>query len=220
MPRITLTSPRIGLRCSFRSSPKQEDDPRLDAIEAIQFQEHRSANQLGLHSDDTSVVRLARLVRDNISGNIDPYLQGFNRWLPVVDGPKLKARCQNVESLQDEAFSGLLIVCMLLSRVSVQNPAHAVVEGNHELYLKLVASHAALLTRGLRSLEVLQSKVLLALYEHLQANHMAAVGTLASAAAIAKTLGLFDWHCASEPEAIFLVLEEQRVACCLYVLER
>lgn len=166
------------------------------------------------------VLRLARAVCDDISGNIEPYLEGFNRWLPVIDGPALKARIQDIEARPDEEFSTLLMACTLLSRISRPNLSESDVEGNHRLYMTLIVSHAILFSRGAKSFDILQSKILLAFYEHLQANRAAAVGTLSSAAATAQAMGLFRWHCLAEPGMISLRDEMQRVLCCLYILER
>lgn len=208
------------MNCSFESALASEELSPLHTVDIIQLQGGHSTDPLGFHFDGSVAVRLAHSVRDNILGHIGPYLEGFNKWLPVVDGSVLNARSQDAESSQDEAFCVLLLVCMLLSRVSRPNLDEAGIQGNHELYLTLTVSHATLLSRGFKSLDILQSKILLAFYEHLQANHIAAVGSLGSAAAIAKAMGLFSWHCQLEPEAISIENDGQREVCCLYILER
>lgn len=215
-----LTQFRIGLKCSFESSPAYEEQSPPHMLDMIQIPGGHPNAPLGLRFNNSIVFRLAQSVRNNISGDIGPYLEGFNKWLPVIDGSALNARFRNPESFQDEAFCVLLLTCTLLSKVSRPNLDEADIQGNHELYLTLAVSHANLLSKGVKTLSILQSKILLALYEHLQANHMAAMGTLGSAAAITTGMGLFRWHCQVEPEMISIESEEQRVVCCLYVLER
>ena len=70
------------------------------------------------------------------------------------------------------------------------------------------------------SLMILQAKTLMALYEHLQGNHIAAIGTISSASASAKAMGYFQWHCRGLPNSIEIDKEGERVTCCLYTLER
>lgn len=173
------------------------------------------------HFDGRSIITFARSAVDNLADSIGPYLEGFNKWLPVVDASDLEARCRNADPSGDETLPTLVLACVLLSRVSTLNPDDIDTHGNHQLYLMLTTSHTSLLSRGeVTSLCLLQSKILLALYEHLQDNRIAVLGTLASAAAMAEDMGLFRWHCRTKPEAISIDTAEYRVVCCLYVLER
>lgn len=215
--------PSVGLRCSFESLPGNEETPppSLRDVQIITPLHHRiSTDPLGHYFEDGFAVRLARSLRPDFPGHIEAYLEGLNKWLPVVDDSVLTSRCGDPLAYQDEAFCALLLTCMLLSRVSRPRVLDEACIGNHELYLTITVSHASLLSKGVKSLDIVQSKILLAFYEHLQANHVAAVGSLSSAAAVAGAIGLFRWHCKADSGPIFVDIQGQREVCCLFVLER
>ena len=178
------------------------------------------AGLLGPRYDETMVIRIARYACDNLSDSIEPYLGGLNKWLPVIDGLALKTRVLADQTFRDEGFCSLLVACALLSRISMPQISDSEVEGNNELYMALIMSHAAMSSRGFVSLDTLQSRILLALYEHLQANYTAAIGTLSSAVGITKVMGILRWHCLADQRMISLADEKQKTLCCLYILER
>lgn len=206
---------RVGLKCSFSSSTPCEEQPRADTLRI-----RLPADLLEPGYDETMVIRIARYSCGNMSDNIEPYLGGLNKWLPVIDGLALKTRVRADQTFRDEGFCSLLVACALLSRISRPQIIESEVEGNNELYMTLIMSHAAMSSRGFMSLDMLQSKILLALYEHLQANYTAAVGTLRSAVGIAKVMGILRWHCLADQRMISLADETQKTLCCLYILER
>lgn len=212
-----LTWSSIGLKCSFTSLAAREGQPYNGTV---QTNVRREADLLGPRSGETAVANIARFLMDKLACHVDPYLEGFNMWLPVVDGSTLKARARVQEALEDERFSTLLVTCALLSRISRPKLSEPDVKENQGLYMALIISHTSMSSKGSRSMDVLQSKILLALYEHLQADQVAAVGTLSSAVEIARAMGIVQWHCMAEHRTIFLGSEDHRTLCCLYVLER
>lgn len=223
-PQLTDTYTRssVGLKCSFELLPPiNERPPRRNTLAPVPFQGRLFTVHSRFDFSDRAITLLARSAADDFPDNIKPYLEGLNKWLPVVDGSDLEAaRCQNATSFEDETFPALFLACVLLSRISTLNPVDVDTQGNRELYLMLTTSHTSLLSRGVTSLYLLQSKILLALYEFLQDNRIAVLGTLASAAAMVDTMGLFCWHCQTKPDVISIDIAEYRVVCCLYVLER
>lgn len=214
---------RVGLKCSFEEGAFNQttyDQLQISPLDDLVAMPDSFPICSGLALDDNAIFRLAASVCDDISSNISPYIEGFNKWLPVIDGPALIARSQDDNSLRDPAFSTLLVACVLLSKVSKPKANANVFLRNQELYLTLIVSLSSLISRGIINLDILQAKILLALYEHLQANYIAAVGTLGSAASIAKMMGYFRWQCQTGPGITSMDNEISRVTCCLYILER
>ncbi|KIX01503.1 uncharacterized protein Z518_09229 [Rhinocladiella mackenziei CBS 650.93] len=234
---------RIGLKCSIEQNTEEDREqassehhfrpgdshwsPIVTAVGAADMStactyprsEYPPVWFQDLWRSSTSLDILPSVQRD-VAGNIDPYFKSFNKWLPVVDASSLYRRCDDLPSSQDAEFSILLLTCVLLARVSQPSRADDK-QQNDGLYMTISLSLTSLTSKGSLSLEMLQAEILLALYEHLDANHVAAAATIASAAVIAGNLGLFQWQCQAVPSQRVLVDEEMcRVAWCLYILER
>ena len=214
---------RVGLKCSFEEgalSKTTYDQLRMFPLNDLLRRPDGFPIRSCLGLDDNTIFRLTASVRGDISSNISPYLEGFNKWLPVIDGQALIARSRDDNSFKDPAFSTLLLACALMSEISKPKVNVSALQENQELYLTLIVSLSSLISRGITNLDILRAKILLALYEHLQANYVAAVGTIGSAVSIAKMMGYFRWHCQAGPGITSMDDEIPRVTCCLYILER
>lgn len=231
---------RVGLKCSLEQSA-EDSNPYIRSQRPSASCSTPQSSTVAAATGDTSAVHQYPQSRAYIADfrdvrkicldilmsagsdsarNMDPYFQSFNKWLPIVDTTSFYQRRGEPPESWDVAFTTLQLSCMLLSRICPPFTPDDQLNGE-DLYLSINLSLTSLTSNGDRSLEVLQAKILLALYEHLKTNHAAAVGTIASAAVIAGNLGLLQWQCRPNPKERDLADKGMhKIAWCLYILER
>ena len=159
-------------------------------------------------------------IQGDIPGSILPYFESFNKWLPVLEYSDLFPQCEQEDLPNDPGTSTLLLACALLSQMVTARPEASRAPQKQHLYMVLNVVFTSAISTGSFSLQLLQAKILLSLYEHLDANHIGAAASLCSAAAIAQELRIIPWHCRKKVDISSLANNELRAAICLYVLER
>ncbi|KIW96596.1 LOW QUALITY PROTEIN: uncharacterized protein Z519_01987 [Cladophialophora bantiana CBS 173.52] len=194
--RAVLMIERVGLKCSLEHSTEGSDThngnqhssasgcPRQNSIVAAPIEDTSAVYQdtlsrvypagFGGFGNIVDFLDILPSAGHNVAGDVEPYFQSFNKWLPVVDERCFYQRYDDPTNPPDQAFRTLQLACVLLSRISPPFTA-ADQPRSKELYVLINLSVIRLVSNGGSSLEVLQAKILLALYEHLTANHIAAV---------------------------------------------
>lgn len=114
------------------------------------------------------------------------FFAGIHQWLPILSPKKIQQRLRDTASSFDVHFSLLVLSIKLL----VTSPISLTQVIEYPLYLRVKEIASELETRGLVSLELLQSLTLLCVYEIGHGLHPAAFIQVSRVARLAMLMGL------------------------------
>ena len=126
--------------------------------------------------------------RGTIDIFISTYFETFHRSLPIIGQDSFYSSLQN--SSPTPHFSTLLLSMILISHLSSKISTIGEGNGKEDLYPTLKSIYSLLLSMGKISLELIQTGVIIAAYEHCQALHQDAWLSIGTCARMGQVLGL------------------------------
>lgn len=147
----------------------------------------------------------------------EAYFSSIHQWLPFVS----KKRLIGAAITEPEACQDLLILCMKLCTLTARVDRSA--SAHNPLYLSVRSLSAAAETAGLVSLRLVQSLVLITVYEFSNAIYPAAYLTIGRAARLANLMGWHDRRAQqlfTYPETLSLREEQRRTWWAIFILDR
>ena len=126
--------------------------------------------------------------RPNLEVIYAKYFRTYHRSMPIVDKELFDSRLQDLYTSSNPHFSTLLLAMFLISELSP--PTRQGGDSPEELYFAVKSNYSLLQCTRELSIELVQSGILIASYEHCQGLHEAAWLSIGTCARMGYALGL------------------------------
>jgi Fungal specific transcription factor domain/Fungal Zn(2)-Cys(6) binuclear cluster domain len=192
---------------------------------ATSLQPHNSImNGPYLNFDEQYTKQVQEIIStngDNFEASLFHYFGLIHDWFPILNKAQMREGLVQLESTPRAEFSDLVLCTYLVTQLSGQESGN--IEHIRRLYHTTKGLHYLLLSTGRVSMEVVQSGLLIALYENTQGLHDASYSSVGACARMGYTLG-FDRTLSPDTDMLSrlpaVVEHERRVWWAIVILER